>query len=334
MMLVFEDLHWADESLLDLVELLAARLRDLPILVLVLARPELLDSRPTWGGGLVAHSALPLRPLDAHEATGACRATPGRARRHGSRAASGGARAALRRQPALHRAARRRARGDRRARGSAADDDQGADRGAARRAACEPERSDPPGRGGVGNVFWRGALERMTPNRDGAGAELAELERRDLVGRQTGLGVRGRPPVLVQPRARPGRRGRALPRARRQERHREVARFPRGGERRRRARPVPHSRVTGATRATTPAPSTTSRPLRLPLRAAGPSTAPRSSTARRTRSCRRRTPRGRPSSDGGSRSRSRQASTCSTRGCWVSAARAAARRRPAGSPPA
>ena len=38
-MLVFEDLHWADVALLDLVELLAARLRDLPVLLLVLARP-------------------------------------------------------------------------------------------------------------------------------------------------------------------------------------------------------------------------------------------------------------------------------------------------------
>ena len=45
-MLVFEDLHWADPSLLDLVELLGARLRELPVLLLVLARPELLDARP------------------------------------------------------------------------------------------------------------------------------------------------------------------------------------------------------------------------------------------------------------------------------------------------
>ena len=77
-MLVFEDLHWGDESLLDLVELLAARLRDLPILVVVLARPELLDARPTWGGGLVAHSALQLRPLDTRDASRARRATPRR----------------------------------------------------------------------------------------------------------------------------------------------------------------------------------------------------------------------------------------------------------------
>jgi hypothetical protein len=49
--LVFEDLHWADPSLLDLLEYLAARVRDAPALLLALARPELLDARPGWGGG-------------------------------------------------------------------------------------------------------------------------------------------------------------------------------------------------------------------------------------------------------------------------------------------
>jgi FixJ family two-component response regulator len=37
-MFVFEDIHWSDRSLLDLIELLAARLRDLPVLFLTLAR--------------------------------------------------------------------------------------------------------------------------------------------------------------------------------------------------------------------------------------------------------------------------------------------------------
>jgi class 3 adenylate cyclase len=66
-MLVFEDLHWADASLLDLVELLASRLRRVPILLLSLARPELLDARPTWGGGLPAYTSLPLEALSAGE---------------------------------------------------------------------------------------------------------------------------------------------------------------------------------------------------------------------------------------------------------------------------
>jgi hypothetical protein len=68
-MFVFEDLQWGDEALLDLVEQLAARVRDLPILVLVPARPELLDARPGWGGGLLAHTAIPLRPLASWDAT-------------------------------------------------------------------------------------------------------------------------------------------------------------------------------------------------------------------------------------------------------------------------
>ena len=68
-MLVFEDLHWGDESLLDLVELLAARLRDLPILVVVLARPELLDAPADVGRRSRRASALQLRPLDARDAS-------------------------------------------------------------------------------------------------------------------------------------------------------------------------------------------------------------------------------------------------------------------------
>jgi class 3 adenylate cyclase len=67
-LLVFEDIHWADRGLLDLIELLAARLRELPIMLVTLARPDLLDSRPSWGGGLTAYTALPLAPLSADEA--------------------------------------------------------------------------------------------------------------------------------------------------------------------------------------------------------------------------------------------------------------------------
>jgi class 3 adenylate cyclase len=66
--LVFEDIHWADESMLDLLEVFASRIRDLPLLLLGLARPELLTTRPVWGGGLPAYSALPLEPLGSEYA--------------------------------------------------------------------------------------------------------------------------------------------------------------------------------------------------------------------------------------------------------------------------
>jgi class 3 adenylate cyclase len=63
--LLFEDLHWADSSTLDLLELLASRVREVPLLLLVLARPELLLVRASWGGGLPAYTALPLEHLGA-----------------------------------------------------------------------------------------------------------------------------------------------------------------------------------------------------------------------------------------------------------------------------
>lgn len=66
--LLFEDIHWADANLLDLVESLASRTRETPVLFLVLARPELLEMRPNWGGGLVSHSALHLEPLKPEDA--------------------------------------------------------------------------------------------------------------------------------------------------------------------------------------------------------------------------------------------------------------------------
>src|SRR5919197_1474164 len=61
--LVFEDLQWAEATLLDLIESLAGRCRDAPLLLLALARPELLDARPGWGGGLASHTTLALSDL-------------------------------------------------------------------------------------------------------------------------------------------------------------------------------------------------------------------------------------------------------------------------------
>ena len=49
---VFEDVHWADDNMLDLIGALATRVRALPILFVTLARPELLDLRAEWGSGV------------------------------------------------------------------------------------------------------------------------------------------------------------------------------------------------------------------------------------------------------------------------------------------
>jgi class 3 adenylate cyclase/tetratricopeptide (TPR) repeat protein len=61
--LVFEDLQWADPELLDFIEHLAEWSRHHPILVIGLARLELLDRRPAWGAGLPSFTAITLDRL-------------------------------------------------------------------------------------------------------------------------------------------------------------------------------------------------------------------------------------------------------------------------------
>ena len=66
-MLVFEDIHWAEEPLLELIEHLVTWVREAPLLVITLARPELLDIRPGWGGGRVRATSIELEPLGPSE---------------------------------------------------------------------------------------------------------------------------------------------------------------------------------------------------------------------------------------------------------------------------
>jgi class 3 adenylate cyclase len=61
--LVFEDVQWADSGLLDFIESILEWSRDRPILVIVLARPELADRRPSWGAELRNFTSLHLDPL-------------------------------------------------------------------------------------------------------------------------------------------------------------------------------------------------------------------------------------------------------------------------------
>ncbi len=62
--LVFEDLQWADAGLLDFIDHLLEWSRGVPILIITLARPDLLDRRPDWGAGRRNFLALGLQPLD------------------------------------------------------------------------------------------------------------------------------------------------------------------------------------------------------------------------------------------------------------------------------
>jgi predicted ATPase/class 3 adenylate cyclase len=64
--LVLEDIHWADEGLLDFVEHVADWAQG-PILLVALARPELFDLRPAWGGGKRNATSIYLEPLSPKE---------------------------------------------------------------------------------------------------------------------------------------------------------------------------------------------------------------------------------------------------------------------------
>ncbi|MFN8621831.1 MAG: hypothetical protein U0869_13955 [Chloroflexota bacterium] len=61
--LVFEDLHWADPGTLDFIDHLLDWTRGLPLFIVTLARPELLDRRPDWGAGKRHFTSVFLEPL-------------------------------------------------------------------------------------------------------------------------------------------------------------------------------------------------------------------------------------------------------------------------------
>lgn len=67
LVLVLEDLHWADEGLLDFIDELVDWLSGVPLLVVCSARPELLERRPGWGGGKLNASTLGLSPLSQEQ---------------------------------------------------------------------------------------------------------------------------------------------------------------------------------------------------------------------------------------------------------------------------
>ena len=66
MVIAFEDIHWADDGMLDAIEHLAQWVRA-PLMMVCLARDELLDRRPSWGGGRGSATQLVLEPLSAAE---------------------------------------------------------------------------------------------------------------------------------------------------------------------------------------------------------------------------------------------------------------------------
>jgi class 3 adenylate cyclase/tetratricopeptide (TPR) repeat protein len=64
---LFDDIQWGEETFLELIEHVADLSRGAPILLVCMARPELLDRRPTWAGGKLNATTVSLEPLSEEE---------------------------------------------------------------------------------------------------------------------------------------------------------------------------------------------------------------------------------------------------------------------------
>jgi class 3 adenylate cyclase len=219
---VFEDLHWADPGTFDLLEHLASRVRGAPIMLLALARPDLLLARPGWGGGLPAYSTLSIEALGTDD----------------SRLLA----ASLLRSDAAATVTRRVAE---KAEGNPLFIEELAASAAELTAAATEhlpttirelvsarldalpatERHMLLDAAVVGKVFWRGALERMQRSGTSVSASLDSLEARDLIRRESSSWIEGDEQftfkhVLIRDVAYA-----TLPRETRKERHAAVAEF-------------------------------------------------------------------------------------------------------------
>ena len=221
-MLLYDDIHWADASLLDLLESFATRVRDAPVLFVALTRPELLSQRPGWGGGLPAYTALPLDPLTgaasqelAEQLLGAdprleARASAVADTAEGnplfieelSASLSESSTTEVQELPTSIRAI------------------------IAARLDSLPseERSVLVDASVVGRVFWRGALAEISP-RDDLSTLLGSLEARDLVQREAVSRIKGEQQYAFKHGLIHDVAYKTLPRAARQSRHAAVARF-------------------------------------------------------------------------------------------------------------
>jgi class 3 adenylate cyclase/tetratricopeptide (TPR) repeat protein/DNA-binding winged helix-turn-helix (wHTH) protein len=65
LILWIEDVHWAEPTLLDLIEGVASWSQGVPILLICTARPEILEMRPTFAGGTLTSTSIALHPLTA-----------------------------------------------------------------------------------------------------------------------------------------------------------------------------------------------------------------------------------------------------------------------------
>jgi predicted ATPase len=212
---MFEDIHWSDSNLLDLIEALAMQTHGLPLLVITLARPEFLDARDGWGARLASYTSLTLGPLD----DGAARELALRRLGHDERAdevikvAEGNPLFIEQLSAAIEETAS----------GSLPTSIRGLV--AARLDALpQRDRSLLLDAAVVGRVFWHGALLALNAE-PGVEHVLGELERRDLIRRDPSSIIENQQQfafthLLIRDVA-----YELLPRADRARRHRVVAEF-------------------------------------------------------------------------------------------------------------
>jgi class 3 adenylate cyclase/tetratricopeptide (TPR) repeat protein len=179
LVLVFEDIHWAEEPLLELIEHLATWVREAPLLLVSLARPELLDIRPGWGGGRVRATAIELEPLGESESEELVDALM-----------TGGQLSEDDRRQLLGKTEGNPLFLEETVRMLAEDGSAGIDRIpdtlqaliAARIDRLDPEAKALLQRAAViGRTFWEGALMRLSPELDSLDAPLEDLLRREFV---------------------------------------------------------------------------------------------------------------------------------------------------------
>jgi class 3 adenylate cyclase/tetratricopeptide (TPR) repeat protein len=220
---VFEDIHWAEPALLELLGSLASRLTDVPVFLITLARPDLLETHATWGGGLPRYTAVHLEPLtddDARELAGALLSGTEEASGYADRLVhtSGGNPLFLEELAAsvAERAADVVA---------ALPTNVQAIIAARLDALPRRHRQALQDAAVVGRIFWRGPLAALQGDESDLDSTLDDLERRDFIRRQPASSVPyDREFIFKHVLTREVAYG-TLPRASRRERHRTVAAF-------------------------------------------------------------------------------------------------------------
>jgi predicted ATPase/class 3 adenylate cyclase len=221
--LVFEDLHWADDGLLDFIDNLVDWVSALPLLVVATARPELLVRRPHWGGGKLNASTLSLAPLSETETAEVVHAVLERSVLPADVQAAVLSRAGGNPLYAEEFARMVAERGD--VDGSELDlpDSLQGLISARLDALTRAEKELLQDAAVVGKVFWRGALTNGSRDATAVDDLLRALERREFVRRERRASVEGELQfafrhVLVRDVAYA-----QIPRVRRAERHQQVA---------------------------------------------------------------------------------------------------------------